>query len=83
MLRNASSKAASHLPHEANIEQFFSRAGNLSDPNQKPSHLAALVSAGANRGAFCPTTDAILEKYFEMFRGKIDKEGELPQAASG
>ena len=47
-------QAASHLPHEANIEQFFSRAGNLSDPNQKPSHLAALVSAGANRGAFCP-----------------------------
>ena len=41
------------------------------------------MSAGANRGAFCPTTDAILEKYFEMFRGKIDKEGELPQAASG
>ena len=30
-----------------------------------------------------PTTEAILEKYFEMFRGKIDKEGELPQAASG
>ena len=25
-------QAASHLPHEANIEQFFSRAANLSDP---------------------------------------------------
>ena len=24
---------ACHLPHEANVEQYFSRAGNLSDPN--------------------------------------------------
>ena len=27
---------ASHLPHEANVEQYFSRAGNVSDPNMDP-----------------------------------------------
>ena len=26
-------QTASHLPHEANVEQVFSRAGRLSDPN--------------------------------------------------
>ena len=33
-------QAAAHIPHEANVEQFFSRAGNLADPNQKPHPLA-------------------------------------------
>ena len=33
---------ASHLPHEANVEQVFSRAGNLSDPNMYPQFLGAL-----------------------------------------
>jgi hypothetical protein len=27
-------QVSSHLPHEANVEQYFSRAGAISDPNQ-------------------------------------------------
>ena len=30
-------QTASHLPHEANVEQVFSRAGRLSDPNMHPA----------------------------------------------
>ena len=72
-------QTASHLPHEANVEQFFSRAGNLADPNQKPHHLAALVTAGVNRTAYNPPVEAIRSKYFEMFRGKGDTVNEQGQ----
>ena len=34
---------ACHLPHEANVEQYFSRAGMLSDPNIDPAYLGVLV----------------------------------------
>jgi len=73
-------QAAAHIPHEANVEQFFSRAGNLADHNQKPHPLAALVTAGINRKAYNPPVDAILSfKYFQMFRGKgdtVDEQGQ-------
>eukprot|EP00966_Prymnesium_polylepis_P291719 6737728-Prymnesium_polylepis.1 len=40
---------ASHLPHEANVEQLFLRSGNIcfpmfSDPNMDPGFLATLTS---------------------------------------
>jgi|EP00966_Prymnesium_polylepis_P056145 hypothetical protein len=35
---------ASHLPHDANVEQLFSRSGNLSDPNMDLEFLATLTS---------------------------------------
>ena len=34
-------QVASHLAHEANVEQVFSRAGGLSDPNIDPLFLSA------------------------------------------
>ena len=34
---------ACHLPHEANVEQYFSRAGNFSDPKLSPAYLGVLV----------------------------------------
>ena len=39
-------RTACHLPHEANVEQVFSRAGNLSDPNMDPesSSSSAVLS---------------------------------------
>ena len=41
---------ASHLPHEANVEQLFSRSSNLSDPNMDPEFLATLTSIrGVNK----------------------------------
>ena len=43
-------QTAAHLPHEANSEQLFSRAGTLSDDNGKmdPHRLAVWTSIGVN-----------------------------------
>ena len=63
-------RTACHLPHEANVEQVFSRAGNLSDPNMDPEYLASLTIIAVNQKAFWPTDAMIKDKYYEMFRGK-------------
>ena len=63
-------QTACHLAHEANVEQVFSRAGNLSDPNMDPEFLVHLVMAAANKKAFKPILQAIKDTYFELFRGK-------------
>ena len=47
-------QTACHLPHEANIEQLFSRAGLLSDPNMDPVLLGKLTSITFNRKAYDP-----------------------------
>ena len=54
---------ASHLPHEGNVEQVFSQAGLLSDPNMDPIYLATLVKVGKNRSAYKPPLTAIKNKY--------------------
>ena len=69
-------QTACHLAHEANVEQVFSRAGNLSDPNMDPEFLAHLVMAAANKKAFKPSLQMIKDKYFELFRGKGGAEDE-------
>ena len=61
---------ASHLPHEANVEQYFSRAGNISDPNMDPHYLSMLVMVSANKKRFAPSVQAIKERYYKKFRGK-------------
>ena len=63
-------RAPCHLSHEANVEQVFSRAGLLADPNLLPAHLSTLVTVGFNRNAFKPQIAAIKDKYYEMFRNK-------------
>ena len=63
-------QTACHLPHEANVEQVFSRAGLLADPNLLQSHLSTLVMVGFNKNAFKPQIVAIKDKYYEMFRNK-------------
>jgi len=62
-------QTASHLPHEAFVEQIFSRAGLLADPNLDPDHLMRLVKVGFNKAAFEPTVAQIMDKYYELFRG--------------
>lgn len=47
-------QTASHLAHEAFVEQIFSRAGLLSDPNLDPAHLVTLVKVGFNKAACNP-----------------------------
>ena len=69
-------QTASHLPHEANVEQIFSRAGLLADPNLDPAHLVMLVKIGFNKAACNPSVAVIMDKYFELFRGKGNVKAE-------
>ena len=55
-------QVASHLAHEANVEQVFSRAGGLTDPHMDPTFLASLVMAAVNKKAYCPALAAIKDK---------------------
>jgi hypothetical protein len=69
-------QTACHLAHEANVEQVFSRAGLLADPNLLvPAHLSTLVMVRFNKNAFKQLLVAIKDKYDEMFRNKKGKEG--------
>ena len=63
-------QTACHLAHEANVEQIFSRAGNLADPNMDSEFLAHLVMCAVNKKAFMPSLNAIKDKYYELFRGR-------------
>lgn len=63
-------QTASHLPHEANVEQVFSRAGKLSDPNVNPHYLGTLVKVAMNKKNFKPTVKDIKARYYAKFRGR-------------
>ena len=62
-------QTASHIPHEGNSEQLFSRSGALSDDNGKmdPARLAVWTSIGVNYSIYKPTAEQILERYLLMF----------------
>ena len=62
-------QTASHIPHEGNSEQLFSRSGALSDDNGKmdPSRLAVWTSIGINFDTYQPTKKQILERYLLKF----------------
>ena len=62
-------QTAAHLPHEANSEQLFSRAGTLSDDNGKmdPHRLAVWTSIGVNYSTYKPTDEEILTRYLLKF----------------
>ena len=65
-------QTACHLAHEANVEQVFSCAGNLADPNMDPEFLAHLVMCAVNKKAFLPKLKDIKDKYEPMrVDGKI------------
>ena len=56
-------QTACHLSHEANVEQVYSRAGNLSDPNMAPKYLTHLVMVGINKKSYRPSTTNVKDKY--------------------
>lgn len=62
-------QTASHLPHEANSEQLFSRSGALSDDNgcMDPHRLAVWTAIGVNYEVYKPTHQEILEHYMLKF----------------
>ena len=55
---------------QANCEQLFSTAGNLSDPNMDTEYLGILTSVIKNKASFDPKLDAILDKYYAKFHDK-------------
>ena len=74
-------QTASHIPHEGNSEQLFSRSGMLSDNNGRgdPARLATWTSIGVNYDTFQPSYEKILERYLLKFRkhGKKLHEDDL------
>ena len=63
-------QTASHLAAEANVEQVFSRAGQLSEVNLDPDALTDMVSIMFNKHAYKSSLQDVMDKYYEMFRGK-------------
>ena len=63
-------QTACHVEAEANVEQVFSRGGQLSGVNLDPDALADIVSILVNKLAYKPPVKDIMDKYYEMFRGK-------------
>ena len=75
-------QTASHLPHEGNSEQLFSRSGALSDDNGKmdPARLAVWTSIGVNYSTYKPTDEQILQRYMLKFsKGGKAKVSEMHQ----
>ena len=87
---------SSHIGHEANSEQLFSRSGKLSDDNGKmdPHRLAVWTSTGVNHSVYEPSAKQIMERYFLKFSkdgkqvhdddiGLIDPNGDVDAANDG
>ncbi len=62
-------QTASHLAAEANVEQLFSRTGQLSEVNLDPDALADMVSIMVNKHAYKHSLQDFMDKHYEMFRG--------------
>jgi hypothetical protein len=62
-----------YLSHEANVEQVFTRAGNLSYPNMDPEYLAHLVMVGVNKKSYKQSTANEKDKYYELIHGQGGK----------
>ncbi len=52
------------------MEQVFSQAGQLSEVNLDPDALADMVSILVNMHTHKPSLKDIMDKYYEMLRGK-------------
>ena len=68
-------QTASHIPQpRTNVEQFFSRSGNLTDLNMDPHFLAILTKIGTNKKAYQPPTKDILAKCYAKYHGSSSKD---------
>ena len=52
----------SHLATEANVEQVFSRTGQLSEVNLDPDTLTDMVSIMLNKYTYKPSLKDIMDK---------------------
>ena len=53
-----------------NVEQVFSRVGQLLETNLGPDTLTDMVSIMVNKLVYKPSVKDIMDKYYEMFGGK-------------
>ena len=60
----------SHLTVETNVEEVFSRVEQLSEINVDPDNFTDMVSIMINKHTYKPSVKDIMDKYYEMFRGK-------------
>jgi hypothetical protein len=60
----------SHLTAESNVEQVSSRTGQHSEVNLYRDTLADMASIMVNKHAYKSSLKDIMDKYYEMFRGK-------------
>jgi hypothetical protein len=56
-------QTVSHLAAESNVEQVFSRAGQLSEVNSDPDDLTVMVSIMINKHTYNPSVKDIMNKY--------------------
>ncbi len=56
--------------NEFEIMQVFSRTGQLSEVNSDPDGLTVMVSIMINKHLYNASVKDIMDKYYEMFRGK-------------
>jgi hypothetical protein len=54
----------------SNVEQVFSRVGQLSKVNADPDGLTDMVSIMINKDEYKSTVKDIMDKYYEMFCDK-------------
>ena len=52
------------------MKQVFSRTGQLSEVNVDPDSLADMVSIMINKNVYKSSVKDIMDKYYQMFRGK-------------
>ena len=67
---------AAHLPHEANSESTFFRAGMLSDPNLEPGMHAVLTRINGNKATYKPLSEDILARYKRNYHQEHNVEAE-------
>ncbi len=63
-------QTTSHLTPESNVDQVFSRVGQLSEVNLDPDTLTDMASIMVNKHVYKTCLKDIMDKYYEMFRGK-------------
>ena len=56
------------------MEQAFSRAGQLADPNLDPNYLGMMVMVGMNKKNFKPPLKCMKERYYLKFRSGDDDD---------
>jgi hypothetical protein len=75
-------QTACHLLHEANVEQVFSRTGNVSHHNMHPEYLAHLVMVGMDKKSYTQSTAKMMLTFICSCRNKNQAKAIYPKGTS-